>query len=90
MDALESHFKETFTEKLDQPRLGDEWFNDIKKISDTTRELLEQPITKNNLTNVIFKEMGNGKSPGADGLTVELYMKFWVHLVDDLHKSISH
>jgi hypothetical protein len=34
--------------------------------------------------------MSNGKSPGADGLTVEFYIKLWVHLVDDLHKSISH
>jgi hypothetical protein len=34
--------------------------------------------------------MSNRKSPGVDGLTVKLYAKFWVHLVDDLHKSISH
>jgi hypothetical protein len=90
MDALESHYKETFTEKQDQPRLGDEWFHSIKIVSDTTKELLEKPITKNNLTNVIFKEMSNRKSPGADGLTVQFYVKFWVRLVDDLHKSISH
>jgi hypothetical protein len=90
MDALESHFKETFTEKHDLPGLGNEWFNDIKKISDTTRELLEKPIIKNDLTNVIFKEMDHGKSPGADGLTVEFYQKFWVHLVNNLHKSRSH
>jgi hypothetical protein len=76
MEALELHFKETFTEKHERPRLGDEWFNDIKNISDTTKELLEKPITKNNLTNVIFKEMGSGKSPGADVLTVKFYMKF--------------
>jgi hypothetical protein len=63
MDALESHLKETFTEKHDRPRLGDEWFNGIKKISETTKELLEKPISKKNLTNVIFKEMGSGKSP---------------------------
>jgi hypothetical protein len=90
MDALESHYKETFTEKQDRPRLGDKWFNSIKTISDTTKELLEKPITKNDLTNVIFKEMSNGKSPGADVLKVEFYVKFWVYLVDDLHKSISH
>jgi hypothetical protein len=34
--------------------------------------------------------MSNGKSPGANGLTVEFYVKFWVHIVDDLHKSIIH
>jgi hypothetical protein len=90
MDALESHFKETFIEKHDQPRLGDEWFNNIKKISDATRELLDKPIIKNNLTHVIFKEMDHRKSPGADGLSVEFYQRFWVHLVDDLHQSISH
>jgi hypothetical protein len=90
MDALEWHFKETFTEKHNRPRLGDKWFNGIKKISDTTTELLEKPITKNDLINVLFKKMGSGKSPGADGLTVEFYMKFWVHLINDLHKSISH
>jgi hypothetical protein len=45
---------------------------------------------KNDLTNVIFKEMSNRKSPGANGLTVEFYVKFWFHLVNNLHKSISH
>jgi hypothetical protein len=90
MDALESHYKDTFTEKQDRPRLGDDWFNGIKTVSDTTKELLEKPVTKNDLTNIIFKEMSNGKSPGADGLTVEFYAKFLVHLVDDLHKSVSH
>jgi hypothetical protein len=34
--------------------------------------------------------MSSGMSSGADGLTVEFYMKFWVHLVDDLHKNRSH
>jgi hypothetical protein len=76
MDALESHYKETFTEKQDGPRLGDEWFNGIKTISDTTKELLEKPITNNDLINVIFKKMSIGKSPGADGLTVKFYVKF--------------
>jgi hypothetical protein len=90
LDALDSHYKETFTENQDQPRLGDEWFNGIKTISDPRKELLEKTITKNDLANVIFKEMSNGKSPGADGLTVKFYIKFWVYLVDDLHKSISH
>jgi hypothetical protein len=90
LDALDSHYKETFTENQDQPRLGDEWFNGIKTISDPRKELLEKTITKNDLTNVIFKEMSNGKSPGADGLTIKFYIKFWVYLVDDLHKSISH
>jgi hypothetical protein len=90
MDALESHFKETFTEKADRPRLGDEWFSGVKKISDSTRELLKKPIIKNELTNIIFREMDHGKRPGADGLSVEFYHKFWEHLVDDLHQSISH
>jgi hypothetical protein len=90
MNALESHFKKTFTEKHDRPRLGDEWLNNVKKISDTTRKLLGKPIKKNNLTNVIFKEMDHRKSPGANGLTVDFYQKFMVHLVDDLHKNINH
>jgi predicted N-acyltransferase len=37
MDALESHYKDTFTEKPDRPRLGDEWFNRIKTVSDRTK-----------------------------------------------------
>jgi hypothetical protein len=90
MDALELHYKETFTEKDDQPRLGNGWFNDEKKISDATRELLKKPIIKKDLTHVIIKEMDHGKSPRTDRLLVEFYQKFWVHLVDNLHQSISH
>jgi hypothetical protein len=56
MDALESHYKDTFTEKPNRPRLGDEWFNGIKTVSDTTKELLEKPITKNDLTNVFLRK----------------------------------
>jgi hypothetical protein len=39
----------------------------VKKISDSTRELLEKPIIKNDLTNIIFKEIDHRKSTGADG-----------------------
>jgi hypothetical protein len=28
--------------------------------------------------------------PAYNGLTVEFYQKFWIHLINNLHKSISH
>jgi hypothetical protein len=82
--ALEAHYKDLFADKDENVRLGDEWWNGLKGISDTTKEELDRCITKNDLTRMVYKEMSTGKSPGDDGLPVEFYRKFWVSLVNPL------
>jgi hypothetical protein len=89
MTALEAHFKKTFQKTADpEPRLGDEWFNGIKQITDDTKNQLDRKVTRNDITTAIFKHMGAGKSPGADGLSVEFYQKFWCKLVEPFYSSL--
>ena len=58
------------------------------RISQQTQELCQQPISEEDISNAL-KMMKNGKSPGADGLTVEFYKMFWVHIKSLLLKMIT-
>ena len=69
-----------FTDDIDY-FLGDE----TKRISDTSKEKLEEIITEEELKNAI-KKMKNNKSPGPDGITTEFYKLFWPVIGSDLHE----
>ena len=43
----------------------------------------------NEVSNVVFKSMHKGKSPGNDGLTLGLYMIAWKCIKKDLVKSLQ-
>jgi hypothetical protein len=89
MEALEKHYKHTFSDRGHPAALGDEWWNEVKQVSDATRSKLEEKITKNDMTRMILKETDTGKTPGNDGLTVDFYRKFWQYLVDPLFQSLQ-
>ncbi len=89
MEALETHYRSTFQDRGPKACLGDEWWNEVSKISETTKAKTEAKITKNDVTRMIHKEMDTGKSPGDDGLTVDFYRKFWQYLVDPLFNSLK-
>lgn len=55
----------------------------LPKLSEQQRNLLDSPFNINELYEAI-KCMNHGKSPGLDGIPLELYLKFW----DDLGPSI--
>ena len=55
------------------------------KIMKCDHDMLERPITKEELRSSLF-DMKLNKSPGIDGLTVEFYQYFW-HEIDDLYHS---
>jgi exonuclease III len=62
---------------------------DIDQIPDHDRELLDQPMSDQELTEAL-KLLKNGKSPGSDGLVREFYIFFWnriKNLVCDSLKS---
>ena len=52
------------------------WLENLDKLSDEERDSIERPLTMNELSNVIFKHLKVGKSPGNDGLTVEYIVHF--------------
>lgn len=57
------------------------------KISADERKNLEQDITLVELTNAV-RSMQNNKSPGLDGLTIEVYKVFWQIIGPVLHQAI--
>jgi hypothetical protein len=89
MEALETHYKRTFSDSGNNARLGDECWNGITQISEETKFILDKDITKNDLTRMIYTEIDIGKLPGDDGLTVELYRKFWLQLNNPLMKCME-
>jgi hypothetical protein len=91
MDALESHFKETFTKKADRPRLGDEWFNGVKKISRLHEGAPRETKNKDQPYKHHLQRNGSQEISWGGRLVGRILSEiFWEHLVDDLHQSISH
>ena len=48
----------------------------MPKINNFDNNMLEWPITLEELYNVII-EMCSNKSPGSDGIPIEFYVVFW-------------
>lgn len=53
--------------------------DDSRRLNDFEKHALEEPLTQDELLYSV-KTMAAGKTPGADGLTPALYVKFWNHL----------
>ena len=54
-----------------------------KQLSNESKQMLEADITKCEVAKAL-KKMPNNKSPGQDGIAVELYKVYWCLLGDDL------
>lgn len=63
--------------------------NTDNKISNTDKIKLEEDITLLELTNAV-KQMPNNKTPGLDGLPIEIYKQFWEQLGHVYYESIIH
>jgi hypothetical protein len=50
--------------------------NDVQTIEDEDKQVLDYPITIDELTKAV-KELPNNKTPSSDGLPVEFYKMFW-------------
>ena len=61
---------------------------DIPKLSDDHKQILDQPITKNELYNTLIS-MNSNKTPGVDGLPTEFYISFWPDICDLLINSYN-
>lgn len=58
-----------------------------KKISEQSRKQLDKELTLDELANAVM-QMPNNKSPGIDGLTIEVYKTFWKFLGPSYYKAI--
>ncbi len=74
-----------------QNRLSNQnrFFNHNIKLSQEERDSCEGVLTFNEC-GLSLKNMGNGKSPGSDGFTVEFYKFFWKFLGGFLCRSINY
>ena len=54
-----------------------------KQLSNNSKQMLDSEITKEDVLKAL-KKMPNNKSPGPDGIAVELYKVYWRLLGDDL------
>ncbi len=65
---------------------------DLPRLSDSDSEYLAEPITLQELESAI-RSMNKGKSPGIDGIPIELYTTFWSDLgplmLDMIHFSVT-
>jgi hypothetical protein len=77
MDALEEHFSKTFSDPNPTVDVPEKWWDGLVKIDDCTKDKLDNPITLNELTTVLFQQMAPNKSPGSDGITVLFLRPFW-------------
>jgi hypothetical protein len=89
MEALESHFSKTFGDTDPEVQVYDIWWDGLQSIDDATKTKLDSPITLNELTTVLFKELAPNKSPGSDGITVLFLRKFWKTLSIPFMESVN-
>lgn len=71
-------------ESLDQLNLNAE---DVPQLSQLDRDRLDNPYSPEELKNALGK-LNKGKCPGSDGLTVELYERFWQALQEPFCEAI--
>ena len=57
------------------------------KVSEKNKQVQDQQITKEELATAI-KGMNNNKTPGEDGIPIDLYKVFWLKLKDAFHAMV--
>ena len=92
LNEIEGFYKELYTEKNNAD--GQNWINEIleegniPQLSDTQKEKLSLPLTKQELEKII-KTSEKNKSPGSDGLPIEFYIVFWQKISNLLMEAIN-
>ena len=74
--ALVDFYESLYRKREVNPHCED-WLDPLPSIDAAQSRKLDEPITMNEISNVVFKSMHKGKSPGNDGLTLGLYMIAW-------------
>jgi len=94
---LLSFYKTLYTSKMIPTDTTNSYFIDLEnatlpKLSKSESKLCDGYVTVSECTNVLYKIKPN-KSPGSDGLSIELYQKFWPlikkHLVESFNEGFD-
>ena len=90
LDVFSTFYKDLYTQHYinenDQEILLDDL--DMQTLSEVEKEGTAEPLTQEDLKQALCK-LANGKSPGSDGLTAELYKGFWDLLGQDYYQVVS-
>ena len=75
---------------IDENEVNEALFDklDIPKLCEDKKQLLETPLSKQEIYEVI-KSMKMNKTPGFDGIPVEFYIVFWPDICDMLMSSFN-
>jgi exonuclease III len=76
---IRKHFQDFYSTKGNKPDIRDDIFSNIPSLDQEGREKCDAPLTIAELTTAL-QNSNSGRSPGLDGLTYELYKKFWNEL----------
>jgi hypothetical protein len=76
---IRKHFQDFYSTKGNKPFIRDDIFSNIPSLDQEGREKWDAPLTIAELTTAL-QNSNSGRSPGLDGLTYELYKKFWNEL----------
>jgi exonuclease III len=63
--------------------------DNLTKISNEDKNTLEDDLTNAEIANAVLA-LPNGRSPGADGISIEFYKFFWKQIKDLVIQSINH
>ena len=82
LKTFHSFYENLYTDEPVDPSLNSKFLNNLPKISNDDNAMLSQPLTLDEIFSTL-KEMDHTKSPGSDGLTSLIYVKFF-HLFGDI------
>jgi len=86
-EALSKFYGDLF-KKNEYLKPCERWYKNVPRLTEEDRKDLSGEITTQEVHNILFKEMHQGKSPGNDGLTVGLYQACWKEIKEPLLNSL--
>ena len=97
-NEIHNYYKKLYKEETRTPieqRLNDlpEWkytMENLNKINERDKELLNNDIQEEELRETIYNSMNKGKSPGNDGITLELYQLIWEEIKEPFTGMINY
>ena len=82
LNSFKTFYKELYTEEQVDASFNDKCFNNLPQVSNNDNNMLNSPLSLDEIK-LALKDMDHTKSPGSDGLTSFIYIKFF-HLFGNI------